>query len=127
LSRDKKQQITEEARKYVDAASYYQSLGGYIRSVQQRGYAEGAQTANAGRCAEIRAKQLEDIKRAIAEGQERISPPTIALNGLVGAPDELVYFTHHGQELKVVPKNDASAPHQRFGVERKDGGSWTPV
>lgn len=73
MSANKEQEIIEESRKYVDAARYYHGLGSYIRSVQQRGYSGGAQTANAERRAEIRDKQLEDINRVISEGQKRIS------------------------------------------------------
>lgn len=127
MDANKKQRIIEEARKYVNAARYYQSLGDYIRSMQQRSYSALAQTANAERSAEIRDKLSEDINRAIAEGQERISPPTHALNGLVKASDEPVYFSHHEQELRVVPKNDPATPHESFRVEREDGGSWIPV
>lgn len=127
MDANKEQKIINEARRYVDAARYYESLGGHIRSIQQRGYYELAQPASAERRAEIRDKQSEAIKRAIAEGQERISPPTHALNGLVEASDEPVYFSHHGQELRVVPRHDAAALHERFSVEQKAGSSWTPV
>jgi hypothetical protein len=127
LSTSKEQKIINEARKYVDAARLYNDISRHISSVQQRYLSQLLQARDKEQHAEIIAKLREEINWSTDEAVKRISPPIIVLNGLIEATDEPAYFTHHGRQLRVVPKNDTSTPHQRFGVEREVGGSWTLV
>lgn len=111
----------------MDAARLYNDASVHISSLQRCYLPQLLQARDEEQHQEILAKLREGINRTIDEAVRRISSPILALNGLIEASDEPVYFSHNGQELRVVPKSDAATPHEYFGVERKVGGSWTPV
>lgn len=132
MSTSKEQKIIEEARKYVGATRLYSDIGRsdigrHIGSVQQRYLSQLLQARNEEQHAEIVANLQKDINRSVDEAVKRISPPIIALNGLVEASDEPVYFNYEGQELMVVPNNDQRTSYQKFSVRLKDEGPETAV
>jgi len=127
MSTDKEQKIAEEARRYVDAARYFDDARNYVSSIQRLGMQQLLQATSEEERAEISARHKEHIGRSIGEAQRMISPPIIALNELTEDLDQPVYFEHHGRKLMVIPRDDRSHSAVKFEVRPKGGGPETAL
>ncbi len=123
----KRQEIIEEARKYIDAVRHFDDASNYINSVRRLGVARLLNAASRDEREQISEEQQANIRRSISEAQRRISPPIIALNELTGDLDEPIYFEHEGRELMVVPHDYTSYSYMKCDIRPRDGGPETSL
>jgi hypothetical protein len=127
LGRSREQEIIEEARKYVDAVRNFDDVGQRANTFLRDGVAQLVNAESREEYQRISEEQQARVRHTLSAVLRTLTAPIQALNSLVEPSGEPVYFTHGGQEMRVVPKRVVPASYRRFDVQRKDGASWTSL
>ena len=124
LNENWKREIEVGARKYIDAVHHFDEVGRDIRSVLRLGIQRRFNANNSSELEQIKQEERKRIDRSLTEAQKRISQPILDLNNLVQDLEESIYFSHNGQDYKLIRVRDKNTPHQNFSICSKDGENW---
>jgi hypothetical protein len=124
---NKSERVVAKAREYVEARRYFHEVARYQESLKQTVETRKLQAKSEEERNKIEVEHLDDINRSNYEVLERTTPPILALNDLVEADDEPVYFEHEGRELMVIPREGEELSDQAFEVRARDGGPETAM